>query len=84
MEKEIVNKIEYRLSSYYKNKFRLRYEKWNFIDTYIGHDMINDTENYFKRRKILYHLVKKKEMNWYRKYFERMNYKRIKNEDKIL
>lgn len=84
MEKEILNKIEYRLSSYYRNKFRLRYEKWNFIDTYIGHDIIDDTENYFKKRKILYHLVKKKEMNWYRKYFDRMNYKRIKNEDKIL
>ena len=84
MEKEILNKIEYRLYSYYKNKFRLRDEKWKFIDTYIGHDMINDTENYFKKRKSLYHLVKKKEMIWYRKYFERMNYKRIENEDKIL
>ena len=84
MEKAILNKIENRLYSYYKNKFRLKAEKWKFIDNFIKYDVLKDTENYFKRRKILFHLIKKKEMFWYKKYFERMNYKRIDNKDRLL
>ena len=79
IEKVILNKIENRLYSYYKNRFKLKAEKWKFTETFIKHDILKDTENYFKRRKILFHLIKKKEMIWYKNYFERMNYKRIDN-----
>ena len=81
INKKILSNIYENLSKYYKNKLKLKKERKDLINELIDFE---DDYNSIKERKLKIREKTDKYVKKYvDKYFKRMKYTRIRNEDKL-
>ena len=84
INKNIFKKIETTLSNYYLEKIERRRKITDFNLKLIGCDLIQDTNQYLKEIEKISKEYNYIMLNYVKDYFKKLNYKRIKNSDRLL
>lgn len=84
MEKKILNKIQESFVKYYINKIEIRELTNEFKLNLIGVDIFDDPEKYFETKYELDRELKPNMRKYVNNYLRKMDYKKIKDNDKLI
>lgn len=77
IDKEKLNNLEKKLAEYYDFKLNLTINKYKYVDNFIGIDVIDNFEEYLKKKKELFKQSELIEIKYYKNYIKKMNFKKI-------
>lgn len=83
IDKEILNKIEKKLSEFFEYRINRTYQKYKLADEYIGLDWSENFYKYLKKKKELNKISQKIEKEYFKEYLNKMNFVQLKEKDRL-
>lgn len=84
MDKKIIINIQEKLIRYYSTKMKLKIRKYKFTEQLFEFFVTEDKEKYFERKKEILEQMRWPKLEYYKKYFGRMGYRKIKDTDRLV
>lgn len=84
MNKEVLENIQNSFIKYYIDKIEIREISNNFKMEFIGADILRDPEEYFQIKNQLNKELKPIMIRYVNNYIKKMNYKKLRDEDKLI